>query len=55
MVVEIMVVDSVVADKEKSALMSATQYAREGDGSVEGWMTDNVRRRLATSIRRPQH
>ena len=25
------------------------------DGSVEGWMTDNVRRRLATSIRRPQH
>ena len=37
------------------ALMSATQYAREGDGSVEGWMTDNVRRRLATSIRRPQH
>ena len=30
MVVEIMVVDSVVSDKEKSALMSATQYAREG-------------------------
>ena len=30
MVVEIMVVDSVVADKENSALMSATQYAREG-------------------------
>ena len=43
MVVEIMVVDSVVADKEKSALMSATQYAREGMAQLRvGWQTTSA-------------
>ena len=43
MVVEIMVVDSVVADKEKSALMSATQYAREGMVQLRvGWQTTSA-------------